>query len=206
MEEGGEKITVDPHLQVKERLARRLTEYRTDLFYSPDGTITLYTMTGSFPSSTFLSGGEPALGMGSSDLDECVRSRFDNRDLEGGCRRAVGEFLLAVDHGSAESPHYQEFATVSEEYAIQFVRELVLELPNRDPHECSALGAAIFGFVLLFIALMVNKSFSRVEEQESDEDDANEFDYAALPEDDAEECPAREGEARAFVGVPVQVV
>jgi hypothetical protein len=43
LEAGGEAdvVAVDPRARTKERLARRLTEYRTDLFYHPDGTVTV---------------------------------------------------------------------------------------------------------------------------------------------------------------------
>ena len=34
---------VDPHAHIRVRLARRLTEYRTNLFYHPDGAAMVYT-------------------------------------------------------------------------------------------------------------------------------------------------------------------
>ena len=114
-------VKVDPHLQVKERLGRRLTEYRTDLFYHPsDGTITLYTssipsafmMSPHLSSSRFMMEGgnhqEPivaSLGMGLGDnVDECMESRFDNGDLEGECHEAVQMFKLAVNNRSLVPP------------------------------------------------------------------------------------------------------
>lgn len=205
-EQGAE---IDPRLRVEERLARRLTEYRTDLFYSPEGnTVTLYTTSSgpnffpaqhSFMSASPFFGGEssspPPLGMGSSHVDECLRSRFSSGELEGtGCHRAVGEFLLAVDHGSPQSPHHAEFAD-PEIYADQ----ILSEAHARDPHEVNNPASAFLGLALIIaVALLVDHFVVAQEEEEDDDDDVDEFDYTTLPEED--EAP------RVFVGLPVQVV
>jgi len=207
-EQGAE---VDPRLRVEERLARRLTEYRTDLFYSPEGnTVTLYTTSSSpnyFPAQhSFMSaspffGGEssspPPLGMGSSHVDECLRSRFNSGELKGtGCHRAVGEFLLAVDHGSPQSPHHAEFAD-PEINADQ----ILSEAHARDPHEVNNPASAFLGLALsiaVALLLLMDHFVVAQEEEEDDDDDVDQFDYTTLPEDD--EAP------RVFVGLPVQVV
>ena len=86
----------DPHANVKERLARRLTEYRTDLFLYPDGTLTMYTSAiapslGSRGLDT--SGPTPILGMGSESMDRCILRQYDNMALSSSCTSAVSDFL-----------------------------------------------------------------------------------------------------------------
>lgn len=205
-EQGAE---VDPRLRVEERLARRLTEYRTDLFYSPEGnTVTLYTTSSGpnfFPAqhslmsaSPFFGGvssSPPPLGMGSSRVDECLRSRFNSGELKGtGCHRAVGEFLLAVDHGSPQSPHHAEFSDPE----IKDDR-ILAEARAREQHEFDNTASAFLGLALIVaVALLVDHFVVAQEEEEGEDDDVDEFDYTTLPEDD--EAP------RVFVGLPVQVV
>eukprot|EP00584_Thalassiosira_punctigera_P000547 CAMPEP_0172526948 /NCGR_PEP_ID=MMETSP1067-20121228/1766_1 /TAXON_ID=265564 ORGANISM="Thalassiosira punctigera, Strain Tpunct2005C2" /NCGR_SAMPLE_ID=MMETSP1067 /ASSEMBLY_ACC=CAM_ASM_000444 /LENGTH=573 /DNA_ID=CAMNT_0013310589 /DNA_START=96 /DNA_END=1817 /DNA_ORIENTATION=+ len=233
---GGE---ADSRLQAKERLARRLTEYRTNLVYSPDGnTVTLYTSSSNFhPSSPFapaspFSGGmtpitrmmafspvlsspysvlssltySPPLGMGSKEVDECLRSRFDDGALKGtGCHQAVGELLLAVDHGSPTSHHYAEFAspTISTGFAVTEYAVEVQEDLEGCPH------APFVGLAMLLCGMcLVYRCFGESSHYEFDDEEEDEFGYATLEEEGAEGgCrPNGEGGARVFVGVPVQVV
>lgn len=200
----------DPHLRVKERLARRLTEYRTDLFYSPDGTVTLYTTGFSpvMPTPRYTSMFGPVsappsspLGMGSRHLDECVRSHFDNRDLGGGCHRAVGEFLLAVDHGSPMSPHFTPRMNVVDRADSPVVEQLDVFVTRA--RNFSIWNVIMFFAALMSVVMMLEQCFGSAEDGEDEE--GNQFDYTTLPEDESESANA-EGGATIFVGVPVQVV
>ncbi|KAL7482703.1 hypothetical protein ACHAW6_008369 [Cyclotella cf. meneghiniana] len=94
---------VDPHSSVQERLARRLTEYSVDLFFHPDGTVTLYTASMPPPPENDV----PVLGMGSKDLDQCVYSRYENGDLDKKCHEAVDMFMKAL---STPGMQYGQFA------------------------------------------------------------------------------------------------
>jgi hypothetical protein len=87
-----EQSASDPHAAVEQRLARRLTEYSVDLFYHPDGTVTLYTA--SIPSKDY-DQEVPVLGMGSKHLDSCIVSQYNNRDLQPTCETALDMFFMA---------------------------------------------------------------------------------------------------------------
>jgi len=195
----------NPREHAKRRLARRLTEYRSDLFFSrADGSVALYTANFLSPSSPVFGGipaftqqqeeDPPALGMGSRHLDTCVRSAFQNRDLSGGCHQAVGELLLAVDHGSRASPYHKEF--------------VVATTPNKE----GTTFPTVFG--MLALAGLLGAAFARFcggedEEDETTEEEVGKFHCAALPSNDAHQLPRVSrplGKQRVFVGVPVQVV
>eukprot|EP00804_Cyclotella_cryptica_P020285 CCRYP_015899-RA/>CCRYP_015899-RA protein AED:0.07 eAED:0.07 QI:251/1/1/1/0.5/0.33/3/126/470 len=83
---------VDPHMAVQQRLARRLTEYSVDMFFHPDGTVSLYTTSMPSPPEDYV----PVLGSGSKDVDQCVYSRYENGDLEKDCHEAVDLFMTAL--------------------------------------------------------------------------------------------------------------
>ena len=218
-------VNVDPHLQVKERLGRRLTEYRTDLFYTPsDGTITLYTSSipSAFmmsphhylPSSRFMMEGgnhqKPfvaSLGMGLGDnVDECMESRFDNGDLEGECHEAVQMFKLAVNNRSLVPPsHRGTYDFLHKEHRDGVVFDLSrkgTDAPKKMNHSW-----CIFTYATIFLSLMflIERTCGQSEDEDEEVGDVaegNEFDYLMLP-NDANEV---EGKTRVFVGVPVQVV
>jgi hypothetical protein len=82
------------HAAVEQRLARRLTEYSLDLFYRPDGSVTLYSS--SIPSFALLDN-VPMLGMGNEDMDGCLYSSYQNGDLSQNCQRAVQYFLKGLN-------------------------------------------------------------------------------------------------------------
>lgn len=195
-------VAEDPRARVATRLARRLTEYRTDLFLSPaDGSISLYTTTFRPVFAHEAEATPPALGLGSRPLDACVRTAFRRRELATECHRAVGELLLATDHGSPASPYHGDFGEFGEgESAIPTL----------------IFGTAmIFAFGGLFCVLMntVEKYFGiddeDDEEDEGDEEveeEGSEFDYTTLPDGWVSRAGRPLGEPRVFVGVPVQVV
>jgi len=232
LSEAGPGARPDPHARVGERLVRRLTEYSSEMFLSPDGTVTLYTTShtplssfqssssfSSFPSSPF--GMPPSssfLGTGSRRADECLRSGFDNGDLEEGCNRAVAEFLLAAE----PSPGRLVRVDGETDRAVPFDRFLYGRDVDVAP---SAYGFATGHALALFFlfmgcAVLKGACFHQEEEEEEDSED-DEVDYAALPEDKAEEeamdfvhfsepCQGFYGAGTSakcvFVGVPVQVV
>lgn len=98
--------SVDPHSAVQERLARRLTEYSVDLFFHPDGTVTLYSTAMPSPPGNDV----PVLGSGSKEVDHCVYSRYENGDLENECDEAVDFFMMAL---SSPGMQYDQLNTVS---------------------------------------------------------------------------------------------
>lgn len=82
----------DPHLKMKDRLARRLTEYvsKTELFLLPgDGTMQVVSMSPANKS--------PMLGLGDKDVDECIYASYKNGDLSSGCTAAVSSFMEYVN-------------------------------------------------------------------------------------------------------------
>jgi len=82
----------DPHLKMKDRLARRLTEYvsKTELFLLPGGgTMQVVSMSPANKS--------PMLGLGDKDVDECIYSSYKNGDLSSGCTAAVSSFMEYVN-------------------------------------------------------------------------------------------------------------
>jgi len=213
----GESTVADPHLKVKERLGRRLTEYRTDLFAHPDGTITILrsgsssfssfdeTLGGAVPTLArplFSRGAPPApLGMNSRNLDECLLSRYDNGDLENeNCRDAVGQLLLAVDHRAVPVDIRRQEQQM-QSHATQTVM-LDLSKGSQQVVQCHKMFVIASLIISLLAALYVVAAYEEVEDEEGDE-----FDYEKLPDDDdAQEVPAKNAGERVFVGIPVQVV
>lgn len=82
----------DPHLEMKNRLARRLTEYvsQTELFQLPGGGIMRVTSVSQVNET-------PKLGLGNVDLDECIYSSYKNGDLSSGCTVAVSSYMDFVN-------------------------------------------------------------------------------------------------------------
>lgn len=82
----------DPHLEMKNRLARRLTEYvsQTELFQLPGGGIMSVTSLSQVHET-------PKLGLGNVDLDECIYSSYKNGDLSSGCTVAVSSYMDFVN-------------------------------------------------------------------------------------------------------------
>ena len=82
----------DPHLEMKDRLARRLTEYvsQTELFQLPGGGVMRVTSVRQVNET-------PKLGFGNVDVDECIYSSYKNGDLSSGCTMAVSSFMDFVN-------------------------------------------------------------------------------------------------------------
>ncbi|KAL9185440.1 hypothetical protein ACHAXT_003217 [Thalassiosira profunda] len=192
----------DPHAQVKERLGRRLSEY--EIIFSPQGGMAVYTSSGfGSPFAPRLpprgsASHAPALGMDTEEADECLRSRFDNGDLRGGCGAAVAELLDAA----------QDEARV--------MREVIVDVSPAKPCLMEFLWAnanAIWAGFVFLSTLLLCVLWTEEEEEEEDVEkkhfhlstpcegfvSSDEFDYARLPEDES-------AEEKVFVGVPVQVV
>lgn len=178
---------IDPHLQVKERLARRLTEYRTDLFYHPDGTVTVYTSGSSGMPSPFMKphhvipprpqlmnhlqpsafpppASESPLGMGSRHLDQCTKSRFDNGDLEGACHQAVQQFYLALDDRTMVPPAPRMMEPLIEK------RTRTTNVHAEYHHEIAGVNAGtvcLFAGVFALLALVLNPICLACDEDEA---------------------------------------
>jgi hypothetical protein len=77
---------------IKERLARRLSEYISVMYLPDDSSITVFT-TSFTPINDHT---PPILGMGSRQLDNCIYSRYTNGDiLNNSCKNAVDMFMEA---------------------------------------------------------------------------------------------------------------
>lgn len=90
LSEGGDN---DPHLEMKDRLARRLTEYvsQTEVFQFPGGGVMRVVSLSRVEEET------PRLGFMFREVDECIYSGFKNGDLSKGCSTAVSSFMNFVD-------------------------------------------------------------------------------------------------------------
>lgn len=218
LEAGGEAdvVSVDPRARTKERLARRLTEYRTDLFYHPDGTVTVYTR--SRDPRPAAAAARPPLGFGDDRVDECMTSRHANGDLRGGCHEAVDAFsratadrtlvvggVVARSRSFAPPPAADADADSSSSAQVILLEVVFYILVS--------LSAAFL--VVALIIDWVRNSYDDEEEEEGGDEDEDEggFDYEVLQEGDRDlvDRDGREGgeEAltpRVYVGVPVQVV
>jgi len=218
LEAGGEAdvVAVDPRARTKERLARRLTEYRTDLFYHPDGTVTVYTRSRDprRPPRPAAADARPPLGFGDDRVDECMTSRHANGDLRGGCHEAVDAFSRATAD-----------RTLVVGGVVARSRSFAPPPANADADNSFLLEVAFYNLVsfsaaFLVIALIIDwvrNSYDEDEDEEEEGGDADEdeggFDYEVLQEGDRDlvDRDGREGgeEAltpRVYVGVPVQVV
>jgi len=221
LEEGGEKM--DVHSHVKERLARRLTEYRTDLFFDSDGTITMYTTSEVAPSSLFSPAPisldrhlqswevETPLGMGSTHFDQCMRSRFDNGDLGGECHGAVKQLLLAVGDRSLMPPSSaeEEYRRTAQEVNADFNAWLIAAPQGAsDPRTVHALPTLMYSSIFLICVFLMDRfMFSNDEEDDEEEEDEVGDGYTRMSEDDnTDGHPATREGTRVFVGIPVQVV
>mmetsp|Transcript_20906 Transcript_20906/g.35951 ORF Transcript_20906/g.35951 Transcript_20906/m.35951 type:complete len:496 (-) Transcript_20906:84-1571(-) len=188
-----ESDAIDPRLQVKERLARRLTEYSTDVFYSPDGTkMTLYR--GSVGHSTSSGRGQlvrsslpqASLGVASNHVDECLRSKYDNGELERRCHRAIGEFLLLVSVSDEVNPPS----------LLRKFRRTVRRLPKAVQWVVAAvIWFAVYCTLDLFCICVPKEE----EERDAGAGDASLLDYTLLTGDDTQE-------EHVLVGQLVQVV
>eukprot|EP00578_Thalassiosira_sp_NH16_P012083 CAMPEP_0181114010 /NCGR_PEP_ID=MMETSP1071-20121207/20650_1 /TAXON_ID=35127 /ORGANISM="Thalassiosira sp., Strain NH16" /LENGTH=486 /DNA_ID=CAMNT_0023198081 /DNA_START=24 /DNA_END=1484 /DNA_ORIENTATION=+ len=206
----------DPRSQAKERLARRLTEYRSDLVWSPaDGTVTMYTVRSAPPPAFLMMGGgglmtaspptppRSPLGMGSRHLDECVALRFEREQVGKSCSEAVNMFYLAVDDRNLALPPWWSSgeegtgASDAEEGGRGWAHAARQVLARG---EVRGVNFHFMGLIMLvLVAALLTDSYYNHAEEDVDEEGASEFDYGELPEDDADN-------ERVFVGVPVQVV
>lgn len=83
---------IDPHLEMKDRLARRLTEYvsKTEVFQLPGGGVLRVVSINPVEET-------PRLGFMLKEIDECIYSRYKNGDLSSGCSMAVSSLMDFVD-------------------------------------------------------------------------------------------------------------
>jgi hypothetical protein len=205
-------VAIDQQLPVKERLARRLTEYRTDLVYHPDGTISVYTS--SFqPHHSFSSSHSiiSPLGMGSTHVDECMKSRYENGDLVGSCFDAVSRFFAAVNDRNLSPPSHSSSSSSSssgggagagdnEPWYYTYLKFVCVWMMVALPFE-------------LYICCSRKGAYGDDDANDNDEE-GDSFDYEMLPEEeniapDHDRRAQQEERAkvpRVYLGVPVQVV
>ena len=226
-EEEDVKTMDDRQLHVKERLARRLTEYRTDLVYHPGGMVTVYTSAFQQPhspssSSSFSSFHHPTvralpsnsivspLGMGSTHVDECIQSRYENGDLAGACFVAVQRFFAAVNDRNLSPPSHSSGGGGGGGDDKPWYYEFLI---------FSCLGMLVALPIELYLCLSRTGAYAALDDDEDNEnhDEGGEisFDYEMLPEQrssttttdhDHRNDERREKVPRVYLGVPVQVV
>ena len=209
-------VAFDRQMRVKERVARRLTEYRTDLVYHPGGTVSVYTSSFQPHSSSFfphairalpLDSIVPPLGMGSTHVDECLKSRYENGDLSGSCFSAVDRFFAAVKDRNLSPPSHSSSSHGSgdegEPWYYDFLKYACLGMMVALPFE-------------LYLCLSRKGAYAVLDNHDDNhEEGGDSFDYEMLPEERTNatnhECRAHQDEKkekvpRVYLGVPVQVV
>lgn len=156
----------DPHLKMKDRLARRLTEYvsKTELFLIPGGG-TMKIVSVSPVNST------PMLGLGDRNVDECIYSSYQNGDLSSGCTAAVSsfmDFVTARQYGLGsrmqqtptiqKSPTQNSLATpVTEEAADETLLQTLSGVHQRFMNEDeSTTRYLVYGSILSSIVLLIS--------------------------------------------------
>ncbi|KAL3757619.1 hypothetical protein ACHAWU_004721 [Discostella pseudostelligera] len=199
---------IDQQLQVKERLARRLTEYRTDLVYHPDGTISVYTSSFHPYHHSIVS----PLGMGSTHVDECMKSRYENGDLVGSCFDAVSRFFAAVNDRNLSPPSHSSSSSSrsssggagagdDEPWYYTYLKFACVWMMVALPFE-------------LYICCSRKGAYADDDANDNDEE-GDSFDYEMLPEEEniapdrdrrAQQEEERAKVPRVYLGVPVQVV
>ena len=204
----------DPRTQVKQRLARRLTEYRTDLFYHPDGSVTVYTRSLSPNSSTITT---PPLGTGSNRVDECLNSRYANGDLGGGCHDAVDAFTKAIAPQMTAQSYTRAHGTAAANANIpQQQQQRTLDVDrSSQPFVYGACGIVfmnlvVYSIVFMILAVIVDRQFASEDEDEQVDDEGSaEFDYKMPPDSDGrvEILSHKEGAtvSQVYVGVPIKI-
>lgn len=92
----------DPHLEMRDRLARRLTEYvsTTEVFQLPGGGVMRVVRVNPIEEET------PRLGFMLREMDDCVYSRYQNGDLSDNCNQAVSSLMNFV--AARRSNHLQQ--------------------------------------------------------------------------------------------------
>lgn len=201
----------DPRAHIKERLARRLTEYRTDLFYHPDGSVTVYTRSLSPNSSATTA---PPLGTGSNRVDECLNSRYASGDLGGGCHDAVDAFTKAIAPQMTAQSYTRAHGTAAANANIpQQQQKRTLDVDHSSqPFVYGACGIVlmnlvVYSIVFMILAVIVDRQFASEDDDEQEENDdgtgATEFNYKML----SEIRPNKEGVTvpRVYVGVPIKI-
>lgn len=83
---------IDPHSEMRDRLARRLTEYvsTTEVFQLPGGGVMRVVRVNPIEEET------PRLGFMFREMDDCVYSRYQNGDLSDNCNQAVSSLMNFV--------------------------------------------------------------------------------------------------------------
>jgi hypothetical protein len=98
---------IDPHSEMRDRLARRLTEYvsTTEVFQLPGGGVMRVVRVNPAEEET------PRLGFMFKEMDDCVYSRYQNGDLSDNCNQAVSSFMDFV--AARRSNHLQQQGAVA---------------------------------------------------------------------------------------------
>ena len=118
---------IDPHSEMRDRLARRLTEYvsTTEVFQLPGGGVMRVVRVNPVEEET------PRLGFMFREMDDCVYSRYQNGDLSDNCNQAVSSFMDFV--AARRSNHLQQQGAVALP-ALELNEEQVKEEQLVSPH------------------------------------------------------------------------
>eukprot|EP00986_Skeletonema_menzelii_P018848 scaffold26734_cov143-Skeletonema_menzelii.AAC.3 len=202
----------DPHLEMKNRLARRLTEYvsQTELFQLPGGGIMRVTSLSQVHET-------PKLGLGNVDLDECIYSSYKNGDLSSGCTVAVSSYMDFVNaHRSGLEKMVQQTPIQSslQPHPKDVTLLQTFQALNEDDStlRIAMIVAAIFlgpvyMLAVLAVVFVIDQFYFSDDDDEEEEEDipAVDFDYTKMEDDnDAVEANGQMEKPRVFIGVPVQ--
>lgn len=141
----------DLHLEMKDRLARRLTEYvsRTEVFQLPGGGVMRVVSLSQVDET-------PRLGLGDVEVDGCIYSSYKNGDLSSGCAGAVSSYMnfinarrSGLEHKVQQAPIQNSLpapaAKADDETLLQTLSGIHQQYINKDD---STLRYLVYGSIL----------------------------------------------------------
>lgn len=228
--------TQDARAGMRERLARRLTEYRTDVFYRADGSVDVYTT--SLPDRQPANAAPDFLGLGSRCLDRCVMNQYHlgaTSLLSPSCHSAVGQIRLAATDddndrvtnmafAAAHPPHTHSMhghhgpcpmhimMRISSFLLIGLLSYVICAgtKPLRVALMTFTTFVALMTFGLLGGAVVLAAFFltdtEDEEEEECDGETDEEHEYLCMTDNDGADRKVETAKTQVFMGVPVQIV
>lgn len=141
----------DLHLEMKDRLARRLTEYvsRKEVFQLPGGGVMRVVSLSQVDET-------PRLGLGDVEVDGCIYSSYKNGDLSSGCAGAVSSYMnfinarrSGLEHKVQQAPIQNSLpapaAKADDETLLQTLSGIHQQYINKDD---SNLRYLVYGSIL----------------------------------------------------------
>eukprot|EP00985_Skeletonema_marinoi_P021195 scaffold12909_cov133-Skeletonema_marinoi.AAC.7 len=204
----------DLHLEMKDRLARRLTEYvsRTEVFQLPGGGVMRVVSLSQVDET-------PRLGLGDVEVDGCIYSSYKNGDLSSGCAGAVSSYMnfinarrSGLEHKVQQTPIQNSLpapAAKADDETLQTLSGIHQQYINKDDStlRIAMIATAIFlgpVYMLAVLAVMIilDQFYPSDDDEEEEGTSAVDFDYVKMEEDN--DAADQMDKPRVFIGVPVQ--